>query len=65
MAGQDSAQLYKEMAFLGYHLHWSPDTLMSLDHQERRRWCEQVSQINEELNAEGGKGGSRPVPLLP
>jgi hypothetical protein len=39
-------QLYEEMAFIAHHFHWSHDELMSLDHRERRRWCEEISRIN-------------------
>jgi hypothetical protein len=37
------------MAFLAYHLHWSHEELMNLDHRARRRWVEQVSGLNERL----------------
>lgn len=40
------------MAFLGYYLGWSLDELMSVDHLERRRWCDEVSKIHRELNQE-------------
>ena len=43
-------RLYQEMAFLGYYLHWSKGDLMELDHFERRRWCEEVSEINKKLS---------------
>jgi len=49
------------MAFLGYYLHWSKEELMDLDHLERRRWCEEVSEINKKLNAPRKDEG---VPLL-
>ena len=43
-------RLYEEMAFLAYYLHWSTDDLMQLEHQERRRWCEEISRINKNLS---------------
>jgi hypothetical protein len=43
-------QLYEEMAFIAYHFHWAPSELMSLEHRERRRWCEEISRINRQLN---------------
>ena len=43
-------QLYEEMAFIAYHFHWPRTELMSLEHGERRRWCEEISQINLRLN---------------
>jgi hypothetical protein len=43
-------QLYEEMAFVAYHLHWSYEELMQIEHGERRRWCDQISRINRKLN---------------
>jgi hypothetical protein len=43
-------QLYEEMAFIAYHFHWGRGELMTLEHAERRRWCEEISQINRRLN---------------
>ena len=45
-----TAQLYEEMVFIAYHLHWSHAELVSLEHGERRRRCEQVSAINRRLD---------------
>ena len=42
--------LYEEMAFIAYHVHWSHDELMQLDHRERRRWCREISSINRALD---------------
>ena len=38
------------MSFLAYYLHWPEDTVMNLEHRERRRWCEEVSAINKKLS---------------
>ena len=43
-------QLYQEMTFLSYYLHWSRDEVMALSHQERRRWCAEVSAVNKKLS---------------
>ena len=48
-------RLYQEMAFLAYYLHWSNETLMDLDHWERRRWCREVSAINQKLSGSDQK----------
>ena len=40
-------QLYQEMTFLSYYLHWSHREVMALDHLERRRWCREVSAVNQ------------------
>jgi hypothetical protein len=38
------------MAFIAYHLHWPHAELMNVEHQERRRWCEEISKINRRLS---------------
>ena len=43
------AQLYEEMAFVAFHFHWGRDELMTLEHAERRRWCKELSAINQRL----------------
>ncbi len=45
-------QLYQEMTFLSYYLHWSRNDVMSLSHQERRRWCAEVSAVNQKLSGQ-------------
>ena len=42
--------LYKEMAFIAHHFHWSCDELMALEHRDRRRWCREISTINRTLD---------------
>ena len=52
MEGYPLDQLHEEIAFLAYYLHWDYDTLLSLEHNDRRRWCEEVSKINRRLGGE-------------
>jgi hypothetical protein len=40
----------EEMTFLAYHLHWSADDLLALEHADRRRWVAEVSEINTRRN---------------
>ena len=47
--------MYQEMTFLSYYLHWSRDAVMSLNHQERRRWCREVSAVNKKLSSSSQK----------
>ena len=51
-------QLYQEMTFLSYYLHWSRDDVMKLSHVERRRWCSEVSAVNQKLS---GPEKSQPI----
>lgn len=50
MTGYPLDELYREVAFLAYYLHWSHAELMALPHEERRRFCQEVSRINRELS---------------
>jgi hypothetical protein len=45
-------QLYEEIAFIAYHFHWSYRDILAMEHAERRRWCEQISRINETMNSD-------------
>lgn len=50
MIGYPSGDLYEEVAFIAYYLHWPHEQVMSLEHGERRRWVAEVSRINQQLN---------------
>lgn len=43
-------ELYHEMSFISYYFHWSSAEVMDLDHNSRRRWCEEISSINQSIN---------------
>lgn len=43
-------RLYEEIAYVAFHLHWSFELLMQLDHRERVRWVQEVARINNRLN---------------
>jgi hypothetical protein len=44
------AELYGEMAFIAAHFHWSSETLLTMEHGERRRWCREISAMNRALD---------------
>ena len=50
MRGYPADQIYSEVAFLAYYLHWGLDEILSLDHAERKKWCQEVSRVNEKIN---------------
>lgn len=50
--------MYEEVAFIAYHFHWGYDEIMAMEHQERRRWCEEISKINRRLS---GQPTARPL----
>ncbi|WP_425388281.1 DUF6760 family protein [Amycolatopsis taiwanensis] len=41
-----SDRLYREVGYLAYHLHWSLDDLLDLEHPERLRFVDEVVRIN-------------------
>lgn len=45
-------KIYEEVSFIAYYFHWSHDEIMSMEHKERRRWCEEISTIHRKLNDE-------------
>jgi hypothetical protein len=49
MTRPSAEQLLGETAHLAYHLHWSLDTILDLEHADRRRFLADV----EALAAEG------------
>ncbi len=48
-------ELYREMSFISYYFHWSGAEVMELDHVSRRRWCNEISKINQSLNPSQNK----------
>lgn len=43
----------REVAFIAYYFHWPRDEILELSHRERRRWVEEISRLNEEVNQAG------------
>ena len=54
-SGVGEEELRKEIFFLAYHLHWSFDSLMDLDVEERHAYCrlliEQIERENAQVKA--------------
>jgi hypothetical protein len=44
--------LHEEVAFIAYHFHWPHDDVMALEHVDRRRWVQEISDINRRMNGE-------------
>lgn len=42
-------QLYEEVAYIAYYYHWPLQEILELEHAERRRWVEQIADINRRL----------------
>ena len=52
IVGYPLEPLYEEVAFIAYHFHWPHDEVMELEHDDRRRWVEEISAINRQINGE-------------
>ena len=41
--------LYREIAIIAYHFHWSRGECMSMSRSERHTWLEEIGRINKEI----------------
>jgi hypothetical protein len=46
MRGPSPREMYAEMATLALRLGWARDTLLDLEHRERRRWLGEVAGLD-------------------
>ena len=42
-------RLFEEIAYVAYHLHWSFEEILDLEHPLRQRMVEEVASINRRL----------------
>ncbi|WP_342766997.1 DUF6760 family protein [Trinickia dinghuensis] len=56
-------ELYQEIAFIAYHFHWSYADIVEMEHVERRRWCNEISAINEKMNGDTGRAANVGAPI--
>jgi len=38
-------QLHEEVAVIAFHFHWHLEDILQLEHCERQRWVESISQL--------------------
>lgn len=41
------SSLWNEISYLAYHLHWDLDAILDLEHADRARLIESVSEMNQ------------------
>ncbi len=41
------------MSFISYYFHWGSEEVLSMEHTDRRKWCSEISKINQSLNPSG------------
>ena len=42
-------QLHEEVAYIAFHFHWALDSLLDLEHADRRRYVEEIGRINQRM----------------
>ena len=42
--------MYEEVAYIAYHFHWPRSDILLMEHPERRRWVQEIANINRRLN---------------
>ena len=45
--------LYREVAYVGYHMHWSLDEILGLTHRDRKRFITEIGDINTRTSRGG------------
>jgi hypothetical protein len=45
-------RLYEEISYLAYHFHWAQSEILDLEHPVRRRYVDEVAEINRRLSEE-------------
>ena len=58
VVGYPLQSIYEEVAFLAYHFHWAEDSILGMEHGDRRRWVKEISAINERRNSESENASS-------
>jgi len=46
-------RIHEEIAYIAYHFHWNLEEILDLEHQERRRYAEQIAGLVTRATAEG------------
>ena len=54
MTRYPSDRLHEEVAYLAYHVSWSYQEVMQLDHRERGRWVTEVARIHQRMAQQDG-----------
>ncbi len=48
--GYPLEDLFEEVAYIAYYLHWPLDDILEMEHDDRREWVEKIAEINKRLN---------------
>ncbi|OKA44197.1 hypothetical protein BH759_13950 [Ralstonia solanacearum] len=50
VVGYPLGQLNEEVAYIAYHFHWPMETILDLEHRDRRHWVTQIASLNQRAN---------------
>ena len=53
--------MFREMAFISYYFHWPQAEVLGLDHVTRRRWCREISTINQNLTPSDKRSSEKSI----
>ena len=45
-------RIYREVAYVAFHFHWPLDDILDLEHAQRRRYAEEIADINRRMSEE-------------
>ncbi len=48
----DTDRLWEEIVYIAYHLHWSFDSILELDHHTRARVIQEIADLNTRASGE-------------
>jgi hypothetical protein len=43
-------RIYREVAYVAYHFHWSLGEILDLEHAERLRYVAEIADINNRIS---------------
>ncbi|MET7451742.1 DUF6760 family protein [Streptomyces sp. NPDC005574] len=46
-------RLHEEIAYVAYHFHWSLEEILDLEHEDRRRYTQQIASLVTRAGSEG------------
>jgi hypothetical protein len=42
-------QLHEEVAYIAFHFHWALDSVLDLEHPDRRRYVDEIGRLNQRM----------------
>ncbi|MFG2383773.1 DUF6760 family protein [Streptomyces avermitilis] len=46
-------RIHEEIAYIAFHFHWSLETILDLEHRDRRHYTEQIAALVNRASGEG------------